>query len=239
VAAGQETSGTTTVDAMEPISPELALVDPELARQARALLRAPASLDLPPRNIELVAPPTPEHRSIHRDRLVRVAALLAIPSIALNIALLRTDSGRESAAPAPPANSNASPRPATTPGLGARTKRPARATGRQAEGVEAAQYELNRNRAAAVVARRVVRWPATAKAVSYDVVVWRGRRRIADVWSTKPEIQVRALACHGTRRLAPGRYLWFVYPLLDSQPRSYGRLSKWGRFSVAAGGRCS
>ncbi len=221
---------------MEPISPELALVDPELAQRARALLQAPGSLDLQPRDKEAVQRSPPARAPAHRDALIRVAAWLAVPSIALNIALLRTDSGKESSPSSTlpqvaAASSNGSLGPATTRGLRARAGRPVRPTRPKAEGVEAAQYELNRRRPR--VARKLVRWPATANAAAYDLVVWRGRRRVADVWTTKPKIRVTALACRGQRRLEPGRYLWFVYPLLDSQPRRYGHLTKWGRFSVA------
>src|SRR5205823_5361875 len=85
---------------------------------------------------------------------------------------------------------------------------------------------------------RVLRWPASAKARRYDVVVWLGHRRIADVWSEKPEVTVAQLACQGSRPLASGRYLWFVYPLVDVQRRRYGDLAKWGTFVVDGKLRC-
>jgi len=84
----------------------------------------------------------------------------------------------------------------------------------------------------------VLRWPATPRVVTYDVVVWLGHRRVADVWTSKPRVAVADLACHGSRPLASGRYLWFVYPLVDARLRRYGPLAKWGTFVVGARIRC-
>src|SRR5918912_2827354 len=83
---------------MEPISPELVLVDPELAARARALL---PTLDAPvaPAAVVDIAPPAAGGRAQRLERaFLRVAAWLVIPSLALNVALLRADGA---AAPAP------------------------------------------------------------------------------------------------------------------------------------------
>jgi hypothetical protein len=212
---------------MEPISPELALVDPELAARARALL-PPVGLDLAPAPAAPAPPPAPRHRS-WRDRLVRTAAWLAVPSIALNVALIRTDgTGGPTFAATP------GPTMAVTIPLRALQPPPSSKPPKLA-GVESAQHIRI---APPRVATRVLRWPASARSKAYDVVVWRGRRRIADVWTSTPKVTIAALACRGSRPLEAGRYLWFVYPLVAANPRRYGPLAKWGRFAVASGTHC-
>ena len=216
---------------MEPISPELALVDPELAARARALLPEPAA------PVVDVAPPPRAGRAprFHRAFL-RVAAWLVIPSLALNVALLRADAVAESV-PAPTSSvSSVAPTTIAFPfprlsHVPTHVPKPKRA------GVKSARHVRTvRPRAE----KRVLRWRAHAKSKAYDVVVWRRHRRIADVWTAKPRIAVASLACRGGRKgaLAAGRYLWFVYPLVKSKPRRYGHLAKWGTFAVRARARC-
>ena len=196
----------------------------------RALLPASPGLDLPREDGD--RGPARARPRLRREALVRAAAWLAVPSIVLNVALLRTDSAAEP-----------SPESATAPVATLTVPAPSPQTGRpivqpkRTSGVASARHERV-SRPRPHIARRLLRWPASTKATAYDVVVWRGHRRIADVWTTKPNLAVAALACHGARPLAAGRYLWFVYPLVDAQPRRYGRLAKWGEFAVAAGVRC-
>jgi hypothetical protein len=222
---------------MEPISPELALVDPELARRARALLPAPPGFEVLRADVVAAPSPPPRRLTVRRDILTRVAAWLAVPSIALNIAFLRTDS----AAQPPPVS--AAPRVVTVTVAPLPPKADKRVRGRKAQpregNVAAARHERRlRARPAAARAQRVLRWPAAQRALTYDVVVWRGHRRIADVWTSKPSVMVDDLACRGPRKLRAGRYLWFVYPLVDRHPRRYGKLAKWGTFIVSARIRC-
>ena len=215
---------------MEPISPELVLVDPELAARARAVLPEPAALvgDVDPS-------PPPAGRAQRLERaFLRVAAWLVIPSLALNVALLRADAVAESV-PAPTSSvSSVAPTTIAFPfprlsHVPTHVPKPKRA------GVKSARHVRTvRPRAE----KRVLRWRAHAKSKAYDVVVWRDHRRVADVWTTKPKIAIAALACRGSRPLAAGRYLWFVYPLVDSHPRRYGRLAKWGEFELSSRTRC-
>jgi hypothetical protein len=87
------------------------------------------------------------------------------------------------------------------------------------------------------VVRRMLSWPAAPSAVAYDLIVWRGKRRIADVWTSRPRLSVASLRC--ARGVAPGRYLWFVYPVRSrAEPRRYGPLLRWGALQVPAGRRC-
>ena len=211
---------------MEPISPELVLVDPELAQRARALLP-----DLSPRETAVTAAAPPAARTTwlraRRDGLVRVAAWAAVPSIALNVALLRTDSAAEPAPVAAPSRVVTVTVAPIAPPTGPR------------HGVAAARHESELpSRPKAVSPHGVLRWPRHTRAVAYDVVVWRAHRRIADVWTPKPKIAVERVACDGARALAPGRYMWFVYPLVKAKPRRYGHLAKWGTFAVGGHTRC-
>ena len=211
---------------MEPISPELALVDPEFAARARALLPEPAA---PVVDVAPSPPPAGRGPRFHRAFL-RASAWLVIPSVALNIALLRTDGAAE-----PGPTLAATPRPTTAVTIALRALQPPSSKPPKLAGVESARHIRI---APPRVATRVLRWPASARSKAYDVVVWRGHRRVADVWTSKPKVTIAALACRGSRPLRAGRYLWFVYPLVDAHPRRYGHLAKWGRFAVAAGTRC-
>ena len=222
---------------MEPISPELALVDPELARRARALLPVPAASGVSLEDVVAAPAPRSSRLRLRRDLLIRTAAWLAVPSIALNIAYLRTDSAAQPApVSAPPrvVTVSVAPRaprvaPLKTVTTARRRARPSRS------GVASARHD---KRPAVHAAKSELRWPHTARATAYDVILWRGHQRIADVWTTKPRVTVAAVACKGKTPLAAGKYLWFVYPLVHARPWRYGRLVKWGTVHVPAKLRC-
>lgn len=222
---------------MEPISPELALIDPELAERARALLPDVGSrADLLDEHVEVEAAARPARRWIRREAFGQVAAWLVIPSIALNIALLRTDSAAE---PAPVTTAAASSRTAGATPRKASTV-PRRPTPRPSTKPKRADVEsaLHVRTVPRAVEKRVLRWPVTPGSAGYVVVVWRDHKRIADIWTTRPKVAVAAVACRAGKALRAGRYLWFVYPLVDAHPRRYGALAKWGRLVVGAGTRC-
>jgi hypothetical protein len=223
---------------MEPISPELALVDPELARRARALLPVPAAVGVPREDAVAAAPRTSRLR-IRRDLLTRTAAWLAVPSIALNIAYIRTDSAAQPApVSAPPRVVTVSVAPRAPEGAPPTTKTRVRKRARPRatrSGVASARHV---KRAPARAAKTELRWPHTARATAYDVILWRDHERVADVWTTKPRVTVAELACKGKTPLAAGKYLWFVYPLVHARPWRYGRLAKWGTLRVPAKLRC-
>jgi hypothetical protein len=210
---------------VEPISPELVLVDPELAQRARALLPGPSARE----TVDAAPAPAPRTTWLRarRDGLVRVAAWAAVPSIALNVALLRTDSAAEPAPVVAPSRVVTVTVAPVAPANGPR------------QGVAAARHERAVPTDRKVAGPHgVLRWPGRARAVAYDVVVWRAHRRVADVWTPTPKIAVASVACRGRRVLAPGRYLWFVYPLVKAKPRRYGHLAKWGTFAVGERTRC-
>jgi hypothetical protein len=54
-------------------------------------------------------------------------------------------------------------------------------------------------------------WPAVENAVVYDVVLWRGRRRMLDLWPRTNSIDVREAVAKSGKQLPPGTYQWFVF----------------------------
>jgi hypothetical protein len=187
-----------------PISPELALVDPELAAAARALLPGPGRF-LPAWNARPTATGTAHARSLApiaeqlppttpirpRTRHVRRAILVAcVVAAAASVvgALGSAPTGRHEAAP----------RPAVGPFP--RALQQARAT-RQAR------------------AARTYTWPAVPGAQTYEIRLLRGRQPVWEAITLEPAVELPARL-----RLSPGRYTWsatpgFEKPLLDAAAR--------------------
>lgn len=243
----------------EPLSPELALVDPDLARRARALLveiesAEPAEAPHP----HAVDRPAIEHRASRAtpsmaDRAFRLGAWLAVPSILLNVALVRERPGEVKQSPpavsAPgAARSPGASSPAADPKRVAEsrqlrrhaTRPPARARKGVAGAVlgaekvphPAAKVGVRRHEAHPAI--RTLTWSPIERVVRYDVIIWHGHRRIADIWVRRPALEIKRLACGDGRRLAPGRYLWFVYPVVASPRRHFGPLVRSGTVSFGA-----
>jgi hypothetical protein len=220
----------------EPLSPELALVDPELAARARAALPELRLDDIAPRPVAALRPAAAEapRARPHVRALRAAAAVVFVASLTLNADLL-FERRSTAEAEAPPASSVTSTLPkAKAPG-----------------GVKAA-VEVRKPKASPptlklpktprstrpAVSAATLRWPASSAARSYDVVLWRGHRRVLDVWTTRPHVDLRTLPCIQRRPLAAGgRYLWFVYPQLQIKPKvRFGRLIRWGVLDVPRGG---
>jgi hypothetical protein len=206
---------------MEPISPELCLVDPVLARRARELLpplEAVASDGGLAPEAPVLAQPT------RRGRLTRLGGWLLAASLMLNVALLW------------PKNTSETPVLAPAPAPKAARSLARRPTPKRTGGVLAAKAEARRTARPAtprvVRGRRVLSWRATARADLYDLVLWRGHRRVADLWPTKSKLSVATVACGAGKRLAKGRYLWFVYPVVDRVSHRYGALAGWGTVDI-------
>jgi hypothetical protein len=216
---------TTSARSMEPISPELCLVDPVLARRARELL--------PP--LEEVAPEPAAAAEARRWRpsLTRLGGWALAASLLLNVALLWPKSTAETA---PVLSSASTPAPAPAPAPKAARTPAKRPTPKRTGGVLAAKAEAKRSTRPAkprvVRKRRVLSWRATSRAGLYDLVLWRGHRRVADLWPTKPKVSVATIACGAGKRLAKGRYLWFVYPVVDRGSHRYGALAGWGSVQI-------
>ena len=62
--------------------------------------------------------------------------------------------------------------------------------------------------------RASLAWKAVGGASYYNVIVWRKGQRVLDLWPSRNRTLLPASWTYkGARRtLAPGRYLWFVYP---------------------------
>ena len=205
-----------------PLSPELALVDPELAERARYALRLAAAVpQIPPLEARMDAQPAQRPARRHRI-LVRAAAALAVPSIILNAAVLRPEAPFELRTTGPVGGVAAA---STT--LVDTAPPPDRVAGHRAAASSAAEPSR------AVAVHRVLRWKKLPAARMYDVVIWRDGRRVRDVWTREGSVSVRSIACGTSTRLAKGEYLWFVYPVESPVgTKRFGNLAHWGRFQV-------
>jgi len=213
---------------MEPISPELCLVDPVLARRARELL--PSLESVPDGGLTPQAPMAA--RAPRRGRLTRVGGWALAASLLLNVALLWPKNTADAPVLAPAPAPKAAPKPARK----AAPKAAKRPTPKRTSGVLAAKAEARRSarpaKSRVVRGRRVLSWRAAARADLYDLVLWRGHRRVADLWPTTSKVSVATVACGAGKRLAKGRYLWFVYPVVDRASRRYGALAGWGAVDI-------
>ena len=223
-----------------PLSPELALVDPELAERARQALRIAAEVpertpqalriaEAVPRKPAEEAPSTavPVPRPARRHAsLMRAAAALAVPSIILNVALLRDRAPL--IIPPRTAHSVAGVAAAST-SIVDTTLRPSTAPPKRRPAASDAAEP-----ARTVAAPRVLRWKKLARARMYDVVIWRDGRRVRDVWTREASVSVRSVACATSgARFAPGSYLWFVYPVQGAAgSKRFAKLAHWGSFRV-------
>jgi hypothetical protein len=217
----------------EPLSPELALVDPELAARARAALPE-LRLDEPvPRPAQA---PRPHPRSRVRGGVRAAAAVVLVASLALNVNLL-TEHRSTAQAEAPATDAVTAAPPRTKP---LRSGVKAAVEVRKTTAATASKPRLPKRPRSTrpTISHAALRWPAARAARSYDVVLWRSHNRVADVWTTRPAVDLRTLPCIQRRPLAKGgRYLWFVYPLLHSRPRvRFGPLIRWGILEVPRGG---
>lgn len=219
---------------LEPLSPELALVDPELAERARQALRIAAEVPerAPPAlRIASAGPPVPPvsnagsaPRPARRHAsLMRAAAAVAVASVILNIALLRDRAAVEIR----PLEAHSGVAAAST-SIVATTVRPKAASKRRPAASGKAEP------ARTVAAPKVLRWKKLAGARMYDVVIWRDGRRVRDVWTRESSVSVRSVACATSRaRFAPGSYLWFVYPVrAGAGGKRVAKLAQWGNLRV-------
>ena len=179
---------------MNQISPELALVDPELAAEARAALPEPAPIKRPP-SVEQPAPveapaqvERPARRSRRRPRrVVAVVGALVLAAAVAAVALMRDEpqpaarSAQPAAAPAQePEKSAPVARPLTPP-----TPKPLPPTG----------------------AHRVYTWAPTEGAFYYRVEILRNGELFHAAETADPSLRLPA-----TLRLPPGTYRWSVRP---------------------------
>jgi hypothetical protein len=192
---------------MDVLSPELALVDPELAAAARRLLRGPGDCLAGRAREGPVAAQSPVPSGRRRPSALAVLATLVVAVIVGSPAVDLIP--RSSAGP-----SFAEPSPTVVEPV--REQRSADSQG---------------------IARATeLRWPLVAGADFYDVVLWRDGKRVLDVWPRTNRLVVPAGGALEARTLAPGRYLWFVYAGFDGKtaPR-FGALLAHGELDVTPG----
>lgn len=216
-----EPSGLPNV-ALHPISPELALIDPDLARAARELLpdrpRFAARPAVPALTEETVVvervpdrlEPVPE-TSRPRPRRRRVRLLAAAGLIALG-ALLTLVVGRERS-PAPVQQQTQAVSGTTSPSQGASPSQ------------KAAKPKPKPAPAAAVHAAplpgQTFAWVATPGASAYEFQLFQGGERIYRARVAKPRLVLPGRWREDGRphALLPGNYRWYVWPVSSRTKR--------------------
>ena len=202
-------SGVLLIEFVDPVSPELALVDPELAEQARALLPDGPGIRIAGRGgtIELIpfsVPAIPSRSRVRRPFTIAAVLLTAalVAGIGSGVAwsvLGREPAARSSAsvvAPTVPSTPTApAPRPPTTP---------------------------NRSESNGVEPPRFV-WPAEPGVNRYRVALYRGGRQIfeRDVRTTALELPRSWTHDGRVYRLTRGTYRWIVWPLVGRGATSH------------------
>lgn len=197
------------------VSPELALVDPELGLVARALLRNPAEFEHPRPDARTIGgrafagwtlrePVDPVRESPSRRLLVGVAAATMLALLMFDV---RGEVGERPAA----ADSNAFPIRVhrTTP-----PKPTPASANRPFAGVPA--------KAAPRAADRRFAWAPVQGASGYHVEFFRGATRVFAKQTTRPLLNVPAAwTFEGTKRtLRPGTYGWYVWPIVGGRRQS-------------------
>jgi hypothetical protein len=244
---------------VEPLSPELVLVDPDLAEHARARLEDPAEkarqlvgaravpAPVGARIEEPVEPPLPVGLAPRRRRY-RGALMLAAAVVAVVLGLdLRgqDDTGSRASTPGAEASHPQPPAPAESPKTDVeRSHKPA--------AVRAAKREPARSRPAKSVAASahhralpvpvkapVLSWPRVKHARFYWVQLYRlhlpAAAKILDAWPHHPRLALPSSWVNAGRRyrLVPGRYRWEVRPQFGTRAHAgYTRLLASGTFVV-------
>lgn len=232
--------------AMAHMSPELALVDPQLATIARALLGDPGDClaqrhnhALSPRtSCAVAAYPVPRHPTrasagpqVHRlhgrsrprahPRLWSIAGVVSVvTAIVMVPSLVALIPSLDSSRPEPVEPSLESARRYTSP---TSTRTPAPSTKASAAGLGATPPHT----------KAQITWPPAEGASLYNVILLRQGRRI-DLWPERSAVTLGDPAASGTeQRVAPGTYSWFAYPGSRAGKRvRYGPLIAHGTVRV-------
>jgi hypothetical protein len=185
----------------ELLSPELALVDPALARRARALLPDPvaaphaSAIPRPP----VTAPTTPASQppgppAHARRKLVLAAISCLVAAMAVAVAWVR--SGDRSPPPSLPVSASSSQRPAPV------TPTPTSAA-IPANPVDTPAAE-----------RQTFVWAPVANASGYEFQLFRGSARLFRARVDEPRLQLPADLPNGEPgTLGPGSYRWYVWAI--------------------------
>jgi hypothetical protein len=280
----------------DPVSPELVLVDPELAVVARERLsenlsgprradehpgagttaperrrrrQAPLSaLPAPSRSIELQASEMDSDDGFHpvrarrfqgrrplRRRLLRVMLVVVVVCLAAPLGFFAQRLLQRPSAPAgalelsargndvttlPPVEPQATRKASTgaaSTRAGTRAARQARR--RNTSPSASARQRRGSSTGRAAAAAQTFVWVPVPKATHYNVLFFRGRKKIYQAWPTKPRLQVPLRGVLNGRRFAfvPGRYTWRVQPGFGPRSqRKYGQpivVSTWRVGQVA------
>jgi hypothetical protein len=171
------------------VSPELALVDPELARRARALLPDIDELSL--ERPAATRPPEPvpapsRERAPRRRRWVLLAGGATVAVIAAAVLIVKNRDGTSHVAPQRSA------------------KAPATAVAKTAPARPSVQ---------------TFSWVAVPSAKSYEFELLKGSARIFEARSSLPRLKLPVTWVYRSRRmrLVPGTYRWLVRPVLGSK----------------------
>jgi hypothetical protein len=182
------------------VSPELALVDPELARRATAEL---PDFDLYEDSLErpVERPPEPlRARPRGRRRLsLLIAACATAAVIAAAVLVVENRDGTSQVAPQRSAKASASTTGAASSD-GAKQRNPKKPTPQ-------------------IV--RTFSWAKVRGARSYEFQLFRGAKRIFTARPSQPRLRLPVAWRDGSRllRLDPGAYRWLVRPVLGSKRR--------------------
>jgi hypothetical protein len=206
----------------EPVSPELALVDPELARNARARLPDPSERQRP-----AAAPASWEAERPRASRVVRALRVAAAVVLAGTLALpavtaLTRDSSTQSTS-SPRGDGPGSPVRGEVRSALRATAAPARPTPARPRAAAARRERPAARRRAATAPRPAARtfvWVPVRGADGYEVQFFRGARRVLLTRTQRPRLVVPAARGRGTARrpsLRPGAYRWYVWPLFRTR----------------------
>jgi hypothetical protein len=233
----------------EPISPELVLVDPELAQVARALLPPPPTSVSTPRVVAQVDSRTSGSSKKGRVPMSTVIVVMTLVAAAFGLTLISELWNPASQRPTlavetrlhevvvrPSAEIGAllqvsAAQQARAPHVSStlETKPDSPRVSTEVEttaSLRKASKPIEANTIVAPVSTKVgavLRWNPTSDASYYNVVVWRDGKRVLDLWPRQPQVELPHAwtYCGKSYRLEPGRYLWFVFPYRG--PRGHGR----------------
>jgi hypothetical protein len=218
------------------VSPELVLVDPELAARARERLTDPPATPPHPAGAEpVVATPTRlvERTPSHGRRGGTLMRTVLAASLTLNAVFIWDafqNADRASSPPIPIASGSADPG-RDDPELVPETQPPDR--GAAPAGVSG----IPGGRVQAVAGRPSLRWKRKPGATYYNVVLWRDGVRLLDLWPAHASTTIpREWSYRGVDyRLRPGTYLWFVFPGFGAKAEHrYGKPIASGELRIAA-----